>query len=153
MTKTNDGKNQLIYQFFSLFSLKKDQIKIEEKDDLVDIYIDVSQEEAGAFIGRYASVLDSLQLILSIILNKNEPTRKHLLLDVGGYRKRRGETLKEIANRVAKEVEITGSPRALPPLSSTERRQVHLMFKDHATLTTYSQGDGANRRLFVAQKN
>lgn len=152
MAKTKNSSYQDVYRLFSYLSLSEDQIAIKEADGLVTVEINVPEEEAGIFIGRYASVLDSLQLILSILLNKDEIERKHVLLDVGGYRGRRESTLKEMADRIAEEVEATGHPRALPPLSSTERRQVHLLFQDHATLTTYSQGDGQDRRLYVAKK-
>lgn len=155
MVKTTNAldNNQKIYELFSFLGIEEDKILVTEDNGLISISVDVPQEEAGIYIGRYASVLDSLQLILSILLNEGEIDRKHILLDIGGYRQRRFNTLKEMVDRIAGEVESSGIPRALPPLSSTERRQIHLLFQDHATLTTYSQGEGIDRRLYVAKKD
>jgi len=89
---------------------------------------------------------------MSLILNQGD-VHRHILLDVAGYRARRLETLTSMVERAKMEVEQTGSPFALPPLSATERRQIHLMLKDDETYVSFSQGEGMDRRLFIATKN
>lgn len=140
-----------IEELLKLFDIDSSQIKIEETDELVTITVEIDELEAGRLIGRFASTLDSLQLIISLMINRGE-VHRHVLLDVAGYRARRLVTLETMVENAKHQVHDTGSPCALPPLSPTERRQVHLMLKDDAELTSYSEGFGQDRRLFISLK-
>lgn len=142
----------LIYQFFSYFNLTQDQIQIEEKEGLISITLLVDATETGRFIGRFAATLDSLQLLLSMMINNGKDEHLHIQIDVGGYRAERQNTLQSMADRIAADVTLTQSPQAFPPLSATDRRAIHLLFQDHETLTTYSEGEGQSRRLILAPK-
>jgi spoIIIJ-associated protein len=119
---------------------------------LVTITIDIDEAEAGRLIGRFASTLDSLQLIISLMLNQGEAHR-HVMLDVAGYRSRRLTTLETMVENAKRQAQEIGGACVLPPLSATERRQVHLMLKDDAQFTSYSEGYGQDRRLFISVKN
>lgn len=141
-----------ITQFFSYFGLTADQIHVGQDGEMLTITLDVPSEESGRFIGRYASTLDSLQLILSLIINNGSDTHLHLSVDVGGYRSERQAVLESMAERISAAVLETGTPHAFPPLSSTDRRAIHLLFQGHETLTTESVGEGQNRRLILAPK-
>jgi spoIIIJ-associated protein len=138
-----------IEELLKLFDISSDQIKIEETDELVKIVIDMDELEAGRLIGRFASTLDSLQLIISLMINKGE-VHRHVLLDVAGYRERRLGTLQTMVENAKNQAREIGGSCVLPPLSATERRQVHLMLKDDAEFTSYSEGFGQDRRLFIA---
>ncbi|EKD79995.1 MAG: hypothetical protein ACD_40C00224G0005 [uncultured bacterium] len=138
-----------IHGLLGFFDITSDQILIVEEDDLVKITVDMDELEAGRLIGRFATTLDSLQLLISLMLNQGV-IHRHILLDVAGYRARRLGTLATMVDRAKSEVEQTGTPAAFPPLSSTERRQIHLMFQDDAKFTSYSQGEGIDRRLYLA---
>jgi spoIIIJ-associated protein len=140
-----------IEELLALFDITSDQIKIEETDELVKITVQMDELDAGRLIGRFASTLDSLQLIISLMLNRGE-VHKHVLLDVAGYRQRRMGTLETMVENAKNQVKSTGAPCVLPPLSSTERRQVHLMIQDDAEFTSYSDGHGQDRRLFISLK-
>lgn len=141
-----------IKKLFSFMDVAEDLVEITEADDLVSVNLLVSEVEAGRFIGRYASTLDALQLIISMMINQGKDVHAHVLVDAGGYRGRRQVSLEELARDAGEEVIRTGIPHSLPPLSATERRQVHLIFKDHESLTTYSEGEGQSRRLVIAPK-
>jgi len=142
-----------IYQLLSFLNLTRDLIEItEEEPEIIKVVVNVPEADAGIFIGRFASTLDSLQLLLSLLLNQPE-LKYRVLLDIGGYRARRYAILEEMVARVSSLVESSGVAHALPPISPTERRQVHLMFESHPTLTTFSQGDGEARRLFIATRD
>lgn len=140
-----------IENLLKLFDIDGSQIKIEETDELVTIVVEIDELEAGRLIGRFASTLDSLQLIISLMINHNE-VHHHVLLDVAGYRARRFSTLETMVENAKTQVRETGTSCALPPLSATERRQVHLMLKDDDEFTSSSQGYGQDRRLFVSLK-
>jgi len=142
---------QKIEELLKLFDIDSSQIHIEETDELIKVTVDINELEAGRLIGRFASTLDSLQLIISLMLNRGE-VHKHVLLDVAGYRERRLTTLEAMVQNAKRQAQEIGGICALPPLSPTERRQVHLMLKDDAEFTSYSEGFGQDRRLFIAYK-
>ncbi|MEI8232882.1 MAG: R3H domain-containing nucleic acid-binding protein [bacterium] len=140
-----------IEELLKLFDITSDQIQVDETDELVTITVNMNELEAGRLIGRFASTLDSLQLIISLMINKGE-THRHVLLDVAGYRERRLGTLQAMVENAKNQSRETGDSCVLPPLSATERRQVHLMLKDDAEFTSFSEGFGQDRRLFIALK-
>ena len=142
----------LIYQFFSYFGLTQDQIQIDQKDDSLTITLLVPPPDSGRYIGRFATTLDSLQLILSLIINNGQEKHLYIQVDVGGYRAERLTTLESMADRLTQQVESSGVAHEFPPLSAADRRAIHLLFKDNETLTTYSQGEGQDRRLVLAPK-
>lgn len=148
----NPKDAQLIHAFFAFFGLTKDQIELTEEGETITIVLQVDPSETGRFIGHFAATLDSLQLLVSILLNHDQEIHRHVALDVGGYRQERLAVLKNMAEQASAEVEATGLPHSLPPLSAIDRRQIHLLFQDHATLTTYSEGEGQSRRLIIAPK-
>lgn len=141
-----------VHGLLGFFSIAPDQIEITVEEDLIKVTVNLDEVEAGRLIGRFASTLDSLQLLLSLMLNQGD-FRHHVLLDVAGYRGRRLETIQLMVDRAKAEVAASGTPYAFPPLSATERREVHLMFKDDAEFTSFSDGYGQDRRLFLAPKD
>jgi len=145
----NKDEQKLITDFLQKLGLDPSQVTTTSEGDVVNVVVDIDSQEAGIYIGRYAATIDSIQLLLSLMLNKGMDHR-HVHLDIGGYRARRLTTLQEMVDRVSREVLASGFAKALPPISSTERREVHLMLSDNEKLTTYSQGDGRDRRLFIA---
>lgn len=148
LTKTAREK---IYTLLSFLDISKELIEITEESEIIKVVVSVPEADAGIYIGRFASTLDSLQLLISLMLN--QPIMKYrVLLDIGGYRSRRLTVLEEMVQRISTLVSSSGVAHALPPISPTERRQVHLMFESHPTLTTYSQGEGEARRLFIATR-
>ncbi len=134
-----------------LFGVGPSQITVTEQDDQISIIIDMDELEAGKIIGRFASTLDSLQLVISLMLSHAD-IHKHVILDVAGYRDRRYQTLVNMVENAKHQVQESGVSFALPPLSSTERRQIHLMLQDDADFSSYSEGYGQDRRLFIALK-
>ncbi len=135
-----------------LFDITPDQLVVSEEDELITITINIDEQVAGRLIGRFAQTLDSLQLIISLMLNNGKEIHKHVLLDVAGYRARRLSTLESMVENAKHQAREIGGACVLPPLSSTERRQVHLMLQDDAEFTSYSEGHGQDRRLFIALK-
>ena len=74
-------------------------MNIEEKDH--EILINLEGNELGILIGRRGETLDALQYLVSLAVNKNTETRKKIIIDVEGYRKRREETLQKLALKLA----------------------------------------------------
>ncbi len=119
------------------------------KPILVDIYGD----DLSILIGRKAETLNALQYIASLIVGKELGRSVPLTVDVEGYRTRRKEQLKQIAHRLANQVAKTGRSQALEPMTSSERRTIHIELRDHPEVYTESAGDGDRRKVIIYPKN
>lgn len=109
----------------------------------------IQTQEAGLLIGRHGETLNSLQLLLGVILYKKTGEWLRVVVDVGGYREAREKDIKEMAGRMASEVETTNQPITLPFLTPLERRIVHLSLSGHQKVTSQSEGVGKNRRVVI----
>lgn len=147
----SDQDLQKITHLFSSLSISEDKLSVTQDGDTIRIIVEIPAQDAGIYIGRFASTLDSIQLILSLFLRSDEI--HHIYLDIGGYRERRQLVLEDMAARIEREVEESGEARAFPPLSSSERRQLHILYQDNEKFTTFSQGEGYSRRLFLEKKS
>lgn len=125
----------------------------EARTDVYDagevIAVDVATKETGLFIGQKGETIDALQYLVNVAIYKNRPFLKRIILDTEGYRQRRIEAIQGMAHRTARRVVRERRSVELPPMSSSERRVVHLYLKDHPKVNTASQGVGDNRRVTV----
>lgn len=121
--------------------------------DEESVVLNVKGEDMGRIIGKDGSMLKSLQLLVSIIVNKgSEEDRKRILVDAGGYMEKHESALKRLALDAAKDVEKSGIEKILPPMSAHDRRIIHMALKDYPNVTTLSKGMGRDRRLIIAPK-
>lgn len=106
-------------------------------------------DSLGALIGFRGDTLRSLQLILSLIVNKGREERIHILVDVDGYRLEREESLKDLARKTIEKVRYLHEPISLPSMSAYERRIIHLEIAGQDGVVTESMGEGRERRVVV----
>ncbi|MBM6859027.1 protein jag, partial [Clostridium saudiense] len=117
-----EGKNFLTNVLNSMGVSADIEIK-EEKDT---IFINLSGPKMGLVIGYRGETLDSLQYLVSLIVNKNRDVPyKKVVLDTENYRSKREETLKRVAQKTAYKVKKTGRPYKLEPMNPYERRIIH----------------------------
>ncbi len=142
----------LIINFFQHLGLKSEQIDFQLEGRNLNVDIDIDESLRGIFIGRHAHTLDALQFLLALMVNNHASPNERLIvtLDVGHYRQERYQRIIEQAQILAEEALEQKLAKSMPQLSPTERRQIHLYFQDNDQITTYSQGEGENRRLFIA---
>lgn len=114
------------------------------------VYIDVNGEDCGAAIGRRGETLDALQYLATLVANKNSEERVRVMLDIDGYRRRREDSLINLADRTARKVMKSGRPFRLQAMSPAERRIVHSSLQQFDGITTYSEGDDPQRRVVIA---
>ncbi|PIR08081.1 hypothetical protein COV53_04895 [Candidatus Gottesmanbacteria bacterium CG11_big_fil_rev_8_21_14_0_20_37_11] len=114
--------------------------------------VNIKTDETGLIIGRHGETINSLQLLLGVILYKKIGSWQRIILDVGDYRKVREGSIKEMVERISKEVESTGQPVTLPDLTPYERRVVHIMLSDNPKIASESSGEGKDRRLTIKLK-
>ncbi|MCR4896202.1 MAG: protein jag [Lachnospiraceae bacterium] len=114
--------------------------------------INLSGEEMGVLIGKRGATLDSLQYLVSLVVNKDVEDYIRVKVDTENYRERRKETLENLAKNVASKVKRTGKTYELEPMNPYERRIIHSALQDSKYVTTYSKGEEPNRRVYVELK-
>lgn len=112
--------------------------------------IEASGENVSQLIGKRGKTLDSLQYLMNIIFNKGNEDRTKLVLDVQGYREKRYRNLIMLANRMCRKALTSRKPVELEPMSTLDRRTVHLALKDRNDIETFSKGTEPMRRVVVA---
>jgi spoIIIJ-associated protein len=127
----------------------------------VDCRIDVGEDDEavtaslaggdlGLLIGRHGQTIDAIQYLASAVAYRTYgDDRKEVVVDAAGYRDRRRETLEALAVRSAQRAASTGEPVELEPMSSIERRIVHLRLQDEPGVSTRSEGDEPYRYVVV----
>jgi spoIIIJ-associated protein len=114
--------------------------------------LDIRGEELGQLIGRRGQTLAALQYIVNLILSHQLKVRTRVLVDVGGYKRRRYRSLRQLALRLAEEVKATGKAITLEPMPAVERRIIHLALSNHPDVTTESIGEGENRKVVIYKR-
>jgi spoIIIJ-associated protein len=114
------------------------------------VHADVHGGDAGRLIGKGGRTLAALEFLTNAVVNKIEgapPVRVNV--DIGGYKRRRDERLRQVAQRAAARVRKTGMPVELEPMSAAERRVVHVELVDDPGVMSESTGEGRDRRVVI----
>lgn len=119
---------------------------------LVRAVLDVSGEDLGILIGRRGNTLASLQFLVNLMVSRKTKARTAFGIDVEGYRRRREESLKGLALRMADRVKSTGQSVTLEPMPPNERRIVHLALAKDASVITVSIGEGESRKVAITPR-
>ncbi|HEX7455865.1 MAG TPA: R3H domain-containing nucleic acid-binding protein [Candidatus Nanoarchaeia archaeon] len=125
------------------------EVEVQADEELIKIQI--SGEELGLLIGYRGENLESFQLLLGIALNKKlglEP-RLPVLVDVGGWRQQREESLRALVEKEVVHLEKGKHPVELPPMPPAQRRSIHLLVKNHGGLISESVGEEPNRYVVI----
>lgn len=129
----------------------KAEIKIKEENNIIKISL--TGPDMGILIGYRGETLDSLQYLISLVVNKGHDVEyKRVILDTENYRLKREETLKRLARRIADKVRKTGRSVKLEPMNPYERRVIHSALQNDFYVNTYSEGDEPFRRVVVDLK-
>ncbi len=127
-------------------------IDVKYDEENRDIAIDLSGDEMGVLIGKRGQTLDSLQYLVSLVVNKDVEEYIRVKVDTENYRKRRKETLENLAKNIAYKVKRTKRPVSLEPMNPYERRIIHSALQGDKYVTTHSEGDEPYRRVVVTLK-
>ena len=129
----------------------KAEIRLKEENNIVKVSL--TGPDMGILIGYRGETLDSLQYLISLVVNKgHEMEYKRVILDTENYRIKREETLKRLARRIAEKVRRTGRPVKLEPMNPYERRIIHSALQNDFYVNTYSEGEEPFRRVVVDLK-
>jgi spoIIIJ-associated protein len=116
------------------------------------VAFDIRGNDLGLLIGRRGQTLTSLQYVVNLIVNRRHNSPLSVVVDVEGYRARRYQTLRGLAQRMADRVRTTGQTVTLEPMTAAERRIIHLALQDYSDVTTQSDGEGENRKVSIMRK-
>ena len=124
--------------------------KYNEVDNTLDI--DLSGDDMGILIGKRGQTLDSLQYLVSLVVNKGEGDYIRVKVDTENYRQRRKDTLENLAKNISFKVKRTKKSVSLEPMNPYERRIIHSALQNDRYVTTHSEGEEPFRRVVVTLK-
>lgn len=119
------------------------------------LYIDIKNVDPtnkGILIGKRGSTLDAVQYLVSLAINKGNSDYIKVVVDVGGYREKREETLERLAKRMADKAIYSKRPVKLEPMNPYERRIIHSTLQSYEGINTYSEGNEPYRRVVIQSK-
>ena len=136
-------------------SMDLGEVEITSKYNTADgsLDVDFEGEDMGILIGKRGQTLDSLQYLTSLVVNKGESTYIRVKLDTEDYRRRRKETLENLARGIAFKVKKTRKPVVLEPMNPYERRIIHATVATVEGATSSSIGEEPNRRVVISSTN
>ena len=135
-----------------LDNMKLESVVIEKKEIEGGIEFNLSGEDVGFVIGRRGETLDSLQYLTSLVVNKGKTNYIRVKLDTEDYRRRRKETLENLARGIAYKVKKTRKPVVLEPMNPYERRIIHSALQGNKYVETVSEGEEPYRHVVVKLK-
>lgn len=118
-------------------------------EDVIELSVP-SSEYNSIFIGRNAETLRSLQYMVSTILRNKDAELTRVNIDIADYKKQRADRVQKQAKDWIEEVRATGNSKILD-LNAADRRIVHQLASEYSDIRTFSEGEGRDRRLTIAQ--
>ena len=127
-------------------------INVEFDPESKEMNVDLSGDDMGVLIGKRGQTLDSLQYLTSLVVNKGEDNYIRVKVDTENYRKRRQDTLENLAKNIAFKVKRTKRSVTLEPMNPYERRIIHSALQDDPYVTTMSEGEDPYRHVVIILK-
>ncbi len=146
-----DKADEFLTQVFGAMGM---DVEIESSYDRADniLTLDLAGDDMGILIGKRGQTLDSLQYLVSLVVNKESASYVHVKCDTENYRERRKRTLENLAKNMAFKVKRTKQNVVLEPMNPYERRIIHSALQGDKFVTTYSEGEEPYRKVVVALK-
>ena len=146
-----DSVREFLTKVFDAMQLEVEiLIKVDEENKLIDV--ELKGDEMGILIGKRGQTLDSLQNLTNLAINKHSDQYYKVKVDTEDYRKRRRDTLENLAKNIAYKVKRTKRSVALEPMNPFERRIIHSALQNDRYVTTFSEGEEPYRHVVVALK-
>lgn len=141
--------NEFLQQIFTTMKINVSVEQITTEDHVL---FNLRGNDLGVLIGKHGQTLDALQYLVNLAANRDSAERVRVLLDVEDYRKRRADTLMQLALRLADKVKRRGEKVVLEPMSSHERKIIHMALQNDHRIATYSEGEDPFRKVVIALK-
>jgi spoIIIJ-associated protein len=152
MKKTLLLAEKMANELLSLMGTKA-QVKASEDKKNEAVRIDIeTEEETGLLIGRHGETIEAIQSILGMMLKKKTGDWARIIVDVGGWREKQEERLRDLATQTAERAKETNEGQPLYNLSPAQRRVIHLTLADDPDIETESAGEDEERYLMIKPK-
>ena len=146
-----DSVKTFLNDVFKAMDMEVEIVTIVDEDDkLIDV--ELKGDDMGVLIGKRGQTLDSLQYLTNLAINKHSENYYKVKIDTEDYRKRRKETLENLAKNIAYKVKRTKRPVELEPMNPFERRVIHSALQNDKYVTTHSEGEEPYRHVIVTLK-
>lgn len=146
-----ESASKFLNEVFDAMDIKTElNMNYTEKGGYLEI--NLSGDDNGVLIGKRGQTLDSLQYLTSLVVNKTQNEYVRVKLDTEDYRRRRKETLENLAKNIANKVKKTGKKVVLEPMNPYERRIIHSALQSNKYVETYSEGNEPYRHVVVTLK-
>ncbi len=122
---------------------------VPEPGEPPTVGVDIVGPDLGVLIGRRGDTLQQFQYLVTLLVNKRIGGFNRVVVDVGGYKRRREESLVGLADRMAQRVVQSQRPLPLEAMPPNERRVIHLALREHPDVYTESQGEGEARKIVI----
>ena len=144
-----DNAVDFLAQIFDAMHMEV-EITAAYNDEEKELSITLEGEDMGILIGKRGQTLDSLQYLVSLIVNKNSDGYLRVKLDTENYREKRKKTLETLAKNIAYKVKRTKRPVSLEPMNPYERRIIHAALQNDKYVLTRSEGEEPFRHVVIA---
>ena len=116
-----------------------------------DYDIKVNGNDSSKLIGYRGETLNSIQIVMSTIANKNVMGKVRIILDIAGYREKRKKVLEDLADKISKTVIKTGKTIMLEPMPAYERKIIHTRLQNNEKVKTFSKGEEPYRKIVISK--
>ena len=146
-----DAVEEFLSKMFNAMDLSVD-IQIDYDEQNRNMNIELKGNEMGILIGKRGQTLDSVQYLASLVANRESDEYVRVKVDTENYRKRRKETLENLAKNIAFKVKKTRNPVYIEPMIPYERRVIHSVLQNDRYVETHSEGEEPYRKVVVTLK-
>ncbi|HUL37569.1 MAG TPA: KH domain-containing protein, partial [Thermodesulfobacteriota bacterium] len=113
------------------------------------LYLEIKGDQEGILIGKHGRTLESLQVLINRMVNKKLKSAVRVVLDIDDYRKRRADTMAQMALRIGEKARRAGYSLTVGPFNAHDRRIIHLTLKEDPSLKTESLGEGELKKIKI----
>jgi spoIIIJ-associated protein len=114
-----------------------------------NFYLEIKGDQEGILIGKHGRTLESLQMLINRMVNKQLKNSVRVVLDIDDYRKRRSDNIAQMAHRLGEKAKGTGHSLTVGPFNAYDRRIIHLTLKEDPSLKTESLGEGELKKIKI----
>ena len=137
--------------FLDEFSTKFEDFDYDIKVNGNDINVELKGNDSSKLIGYRGETLNSIQIVMSTIANKNVMGKVRIILDIAGYREKRKKVLEDLADKISRTEIKTGKTIMLEPMPAYERKIIHTRLQNNEKVKTFSKGEEPYRKIVISK--
>jgi spoIIIJ-associated protein len=122
---------------------------VEVKEGDKGPFLDISGEDLSIIIGKEGNTLNALEFLVNLVVKREDKTLYRVVIEAQGYREKKEQGLRILAEKTAEKVQKSGKSISMQPMSSRERRVVHMALKGKKGIKTHSSGEGRFRKVII----